>query len=135
MQACVKGNSILSEEEIDALKRELKEDGLQFDVTSEQLCYITTSICTVTWIEDDFRQNLLCLPVGSIDTLLWLGLGFEVLGVFVEINPLVLLLFGAHPICTVTLKTPNDFIFQNAKVVRGPSPSCEAQESFTLVMF
>ena len=48
-------------------------------------------------------------------------------GALIKINPLVLL-FGAYPIDTVTLKITNDFIFQNAKVARGPCPSCEAQE-------
>ena len=128
MQACLKGNPILSEEEFDTLKHELNEDGSQFAVTTEPKCYITTGICTVTWNEDDFRQNLLCLPVDAIATLLWLGLGFEVLGALIKINPLVLLLFGAHPIHTVTLKITNDFIFQNAKVARGPCHSCGAQE-------
>jgi len=128
IQAYLKGNPILSDEEFDTLKRELKEDGSQFAVTTEPKCYISTGICTVTWNEDDFRQNLLYLPVGAIATILWLGLGYEILGAIVKINPLVLLLFGAYPVYTATEKITNEFIFQNSKVARGPCPSCESQE-------
>ena len=106
----------------------MNEDGSQFAVTTEPKCYITTGICTVTWNEDVFRQNLLHLPAGAIATLLWLGLGFEMLRALIKINSLVLLLFGSHPINTVTLKITNDFIFKNAKVARGPCPSCGAQD-------
>lgn len=128
MQAYLKGEPMLSDEEFDTLKRELKEDGSQFAVSTEPKCYISTGICTVTWTEDSFRQNLLYLPVGAIATLLWLGLGYEVLGSVVKINPLVLLLFGAYPIYTATENLTNSFIFQDAKVARGPCPSCEAPQ-------
>ena len=43
-------------------------------------------------------------------------------------NPLVLLLFGAHPIHIATLKIANNFIFQKAKVARGHCSFCEAPE-------
>lgn len=128
MQAYLKGEPILSDEEFDTLKRELKEDGSQFAVSTEPKCYISTGICTVTWNEDNFRQNLLYLPVGAIATILWLGLGYEILGSIVKINPLVLLLFGAYPIYTATENITNSFIFQNAKVARGPCPSCESPQ-------
>jgi len=128
MQAYLKGKPILSNEEFDTLKRELKEEGSQFAVSTEPKCYISTGICTVTWLEDSFRQNLLYLPVGVITTLLWLGLGYEILGSFVKINPLVLLLFGAYPIYIATENLTNTFIFQNAKVARGPCPTCEAPQ-------
>lgn len=128
MQAYLKGSPILSDEEFDTLKRELKEDGSQFAVTTEPKCFISTGICTVTWAEDDFRQNLLYLPVGAIATLLWLGLGYEILGSVIKINPLVLLLFGAYPIYTATENITNNYIFQNAKVARGPCPSCESPQ-------
>lgn len=128
MQAYLKGEPILSDEEFDTLKRELKEEGSQFAVSTEPKCYISTGICTVTWKEDSFRQNLLYLPVGAIATLLWLGLGYEILGNIVTLNPLVLLLFGAFPIYTATENITDNFIFQNAKVARGPCPSCEVPQ-------
>lgn len=128
MQAYLKGQPILSDEEFDTLKRELKEEGSQFAVSTEPKCYISTGICTVTWKEDSFRQNLLYLPVGAITTILWLGLGYEILGSFVTLNPLVLLLFGAFPIYVATENITNNYIFQNAKVARGPCPSCEVPQ-------
>ena len=100
----------------------------QFAATTERKFYVTTGVCTITWNEDYFRQNALCLPVGAIAMLLWLGLGFEALRALIKINSLVLLLFGAHHIHTATLKMTNDFVFQNSKVARGPCHSCGAQE-------
>jgi len=128
MQAYLKDEPILSDEEFDTLKRELKEEGSQFAVSTEPKCYISTGICTVTWKEDEFRQNLLFLPLGAITTLLWLGFGYEILGAVVKINPLVLLLFGAYPIYVGTEQLTNSFIFQDAKVARGLCPACESPQ-------
>ena len=135
MQACLKGNPILSEEDFDALKHELNEDWSQFAVTTETKCYVTTGVCAVTWNEDFFCQNLSCLPVGAIATLLWLGLGFEVLGALIKINPLVLLSFGAHPICAVTLKITNNFIFQMLRLHGDLVILVEHKSAFALVTF
>jgi len=51
-------------------------------------------------------------------SVLYLGLGFQVLSVFVRINSVLLILRG-------TKYVPDEYIFTNKKVVYGPCPPCE----------
>jgi len=127
IQAYLKGDPIISDTEFDQLKAELKEESSRFAVSREPKCYIDTGICTVTLKEDKFRSNLLYLPVGGLLTAAWLGFGYEVIEPLIRLNPIVLLALGAYPIATGTLSLTNNFVFQNAKIVYGPCPSCEAE--------
>ena len=77
MQAYLKGSPIMTDDEFDDLKKELKETGSSFAVDTEPKCYIDTGVCKVTLKEDKFRSNLLYLPAGAVLTIAWLGLGFE----------------------------------------------------------
>ena len=72
-----------------------------------------TGICTVTFQKDNFRNNLLYLPAISIISLLWLGIGYEIVGG--RINPLVLAAFGAPVIGTASNSNAitDNFIFAN----------------------
>ena len=49
MQTFSKGDPIISDNEFDVLKKELKEEGSRFAVTTEPKCHIDTAICTVTF--------------------------------------------------------------------------------------
>jgi len=125
-QAYLKGDPVMSDEEFDALKEELKEDGSQFAVSKEPKCYIDTGVCKSTLEEDFFRTNLLYFPAGLILSLAWLGLGYEILGSFIKINPIVLLLLGSYFIYYGTITITDQFIFPNNKIAFGACPSCEA---------
>jgi len=104
MQAYLKGDPIISDSEFDTLKKELKEEGSNFAVDTEPKCYIDTGVCKVTLQEDFFRTNLLYLPVGAILSVLWLGLGFEVIEKIIRINPLILIALGSPLIYNGTKK-------------------------------
>jgi hypothetical protein len=127
VQAYLKGDPLITDVEFDTLKSELKEEKSIFAVSREPKCYIDTGICTVTLKEDKFRSNLLYLPVGLALTSVWLGFGYEVIEPIIRLNPLILLILGAYPIATGTLKLTDSVIFQNAKIAYGPCPSCEAE--------
>jgi len=127
MESYLKGEPILGDEEFDSLKATLKEEKSRFAVSTEPKCYIDTGICTVTLKEDVFRQNLLYLPVGVILSLIWVTLGFEVIGIFVKINPVIILALGSTLIYEYTKKITEKYIFINNKIVYGPCPSCEAE--------
>lgn len=127
VQAYLKGTPIMSDSEFDTLKKELKEDQSAIAVSTEPKCYIDTGICTVTLQEDNFRTNLLYLPAGAILTIVWLGIGFEVIEPLIPLNPLVLLLLGAYPIYKYAVEITEKFIFPNNKIAYGPCPSCEAE--------
>jgi len=127
VQAYLKGTPIMSDSEFDTLKKELKEEQSAIAVSTEPKCYIDTGICTVTLQEDNFRTNLLYLPVGAILTIVWLGIGFEVIEPLIPLNPLVLLLLGAYPIYKYAIELTEKFIFPNNKIAYGPCPSCEAE--------
>jgi len=128
LEAFNKGKSIMSDDEFDTLKATLKEEKSQFAVSKEPKCYIDTGICSVTWQNDDFRGNLLYLPVGVILSILWVGVSFELIEPFIRINPLLLTALGAFPITKFTKQITNDYIFPNNKISYGPCPSCEAEE-------
>lgn len=128
MEAYLKGKPTISDEEFDALKKELKEADSKFAVSRQPKCLIDTGICTVTLQEDQFRSNLLYLPALSILVGIWLGPVFEIVANFlVRLNPLFFLLIGAYPIYLASLSITDEFIFNNAKVVYGPCPSCEEE--------
>ena len=84
-----------------------------------------TGICTVTFQKDQFRNNLLYLPAASIVGLLWLGIGYELIGG--RINPLILGAFGAPVIGTAAKAITDNFIFPNNLVAYGPCPTCETE--------
>lgn len=125
MQAYMKGTPIMTDGEFDLLRSELREDGSNIAVSKEPKCYIETGICTATFQNDNFRNNLLYLPAVSIIGLLWLGIGFEIVGG--RINPLVLGAFGTPVIGTAAKAITDNFIFPNNLVAYGPCPSCEAE--------
>lgn len=127
VQSYLNGDSIMSDSEFDALKTTLKEEESQFAVSTEPKCYIDTGICTVTMQEDNFRSNLLYLPVGSILFLGWLAIGFEIIEPFIRVNPLLLIALGAPGIIAGTKFVTDNYIFINNKVCYGPCPSCEAE--------
>jgi len=127
MQAYLNGEPIMSDGEFDALKATLKEENSEFAVSTEPKCYIDTGICTVTMKEDFFRNNLLYLPVGAILSIVWLGVGFELIEPIVRLNPLLLFSLGVPLIINGSKKITDDYIFVDNKVVYGPCPSCEAE--------
>ncbi|KAL7539862.1 hypothetical protein ACHAXR_010528 [Thalassiosira sp. AJA248-18] len=125
MSAYGKGQPMMSDAEYDALRNELLEDGSSIAVTTEPKCYIDTGICTVNFQKDNFRNNLLYLPAISIIALLWLGIGYELIGG--RINPLVLTAFGAPVIGSGAKAITDNFIFTNNLVAYGPCPNCETE--------
>lgn len=127
VQSYLTGDSVMSDSEFDALKITLKEEGSQFAVSTEPKCYIDTGICTVTMKVDNFRGNLLYLPVGSILFLAWLAIGFEIIEPFIRVNPLLLIALGAPGIIAGTKFVTDKYIFIDNKVCFGPCPSCEAE--------
>lgn len=125
MQAYIKGEPIMSDAEFDQLKEELREEGSSVAVSTEPKCYIETGICTVTFQQDKFRNNLLYLPMITVIGLLWEGIGYEALGGV--LNPLVLAILGAPVIGTASKAITDNFIFPNNFVAYGPCPTCEAE--------
>lgn len=126
VQAYMKGTPTMSDSEFDALKKELMDEGSVFAVQTEPKCYIDTGICKVTMKEDNFRMNLLYLPAGTILSLVWLGLGFEIIEPIIRLNPIVLALLGAPLVVSGSKFITDNFIFENNYVVYGPCPSCQA---------
>lgn len=127
MQAYAKGDPLMSDEEFDTLKATLKEEKSKFAVSKEPKCYIDTGICTVTWQVDEFRSNLLYLPVGLVLSVLWIGLTFELIEPFIRVNPLILFALGAYPITVFTKQITEDYIFVNNKIVYGQCPACDSE--------
>mmetsp|Transcript_9656 Transcript_9656/g.16821 ORF Transcript_9656/g.16821 Transcript_9656/m.16821 type:complete len:322 (-) Transcript_9656:227-1192(-) len=125
MQAYMKGKPIMNDGEFDTLRSELKEDGSKIAVSKEPKCYIDTGICTATFQKDNFRNNLLYLPAISIIGLLWLGIGFEIVGG--RINPLILGAFGIPVIGTAARAVTDNLLFPDNLVAYGQCPSCEAE--------
>jgi len=127
MQAYLNGEPIMSDIEFDELKATLKEENSLFAVSTEPKCYIDTGVCTVTMKEDNFRNNLLYLPVGAILSLVWLGIGFEIIEPLIRLNPLILFSIGVPLIYKGATTITETFIFKNNKIVYGPCPACEAE--------
>jgi len=127
MEAYSKGKPMLSDDEFDTLKKELKEEGSPFASSKEPKCYIDTGICTVTYQDDQFRNNLLYLPVGAILSIAWLAVGFEIIEPFIRINPIILTALGAPLIYNGSITLTDKFIFPNNKIVYGPCPVCETE--------
>lgn len=125
MQAYIKGEPIMTDVEYDQLRDELRENGSSIAVDTEPKCYIESGVCTVTFQQDKFRNNLLYLPMLSIIGFLWLGIGYEILGG--RVNPLLLTAFGAPVIGTVGKAITDTFIFPDNFVAYGPCPTCEAE--------
>lgn len=84
-----------------------------------------TGVCTVTFQQDKFRNNLLYLPMIAIVGLLWLGIGYEILGG--RVNPLLLAAVGAPVIGTAAKALTDNFIFPDNLIAYGPCPSCEKE--------
>ena len=125
MQAYTRGAPVLSDTEFDALKVELLDEKSSIAVSKEPKCYIETGICTATFTKDNFRNNLLYLPAISILSLLWLGIGFEVVGG--RINPLVLGALGVPAIGAGSKAITDNLLFVKNLVAYGACPSCEAK--------
>lgn len=129
MQDYLKGAPSMKDTEFDTLKKELLEEGSKFAVQTEPTCYIDTGICKVTLTEDKFRSNLLYLPAGFTMLTLWTGLTYELLHPLITVNPLILILVGAPAIYTTAKKITEEFIFENLKIVKGPCPSCNYENT------
>jgi len=127
IQAYTKGEPIISDEEYNKLKAELKEEGSKFAVSREPVCYIDTGVCKATFEIDNFRTNLLYLPLGVTLTLAWLVIVYEIFRPLVHLNPLLLLALGSVPIYKLTKKLMEDIVFQNFKIAYGPCPACGAE--------
>lgn len=63
--------------------------------------------------------------MGAIVGLLWLGIGFEIIGG--RINPLILGAFGAPVIYTASKAITDNLIFPNNLVAYGSCPTCGAE--------
>jgi len=125
MQAYLKGSPIMSDGEFDTLKKELKEAGSKFAVSTEPKCYIDTGICRVTFQHDDFRNNLLYLPALALFSLAWLGIGFEVIEPIIRINPVILAILGSPLIWAGTQFVTDTLLFPGNYIAYGPCPNCE----------
>lgn len=127
VQDYLKGTPSMSDQEFDTLKKELMEEGSKFAVQTDPKCYIDSGVCKVTLKEDKFRSNLLYLPTGVIATLVWLGVGFELIEPIVRLNPIVLTVLGTPFIYTVSKIITERFIFEDKFIAFGPCPSCQAE--------
>eukprot|EP00579_Thalassiosira_antarctica_P006991 CAMPEP_0201882058 /NCGR_PEP_ID=MMETSP0902-20130614/13061_1 /ASSEMBLY_ACC=CAM_ASM_000551 /TAXON_ID=420261 /ORGANISM="Thalassiosira antarctica, Strain CCMP982" /LENGTH=332 /DNA_ID=CAMNT_0048410431 /DNA_START=50 /DNA_END=1048 /DNA_ORIENTATION=+ len=127
VQAYLKGKPMLPDAEFDQLKKDLKEEGSAFASSKDPKCYIDTGICTVTYQPDNFRNNLLYLPVGAVLSIFWLGFGFEVIEPIIRLNPLILAALGAPLIYNGSITLTDKFIFPNNQIVYGPCPACETE--------
>jgi hypothetical protein len=127
MQEYLKGNPTMPDADFDALKKELMEDGSKFAVQTEPKCYIDTGICKVTMQQDKFRSNLLYLPAGALLTIVWLGIGFEVIEPFVRLNPILLTLLGSPFIYVGGKFITEELVFENKLIAYGPCPNCSAE--------
>jgi hypothetical protein len=124
MQDYLKGKPSMPDAEFDQLKKELMEEGSRFAVNTEPKCYIDTGICKVTLKEDNFRNNLLYLPATTLLLLGWLGVGYEVLGSFIKLNPIILTVLGTPFIYTGAKFITEELVFTNKLVLYGPCPNC-----------
>lgn len=125
MEAYLKGSPIMDDVEFDNLKKELMETGSKFAVETEPKCYIDTGVCKVTLQEDKFRSNLLYLPAGAILSIVWLGLGFELIEPLIPLNPIILFALGTPLIQKGAVTITEEYLFTDKLVVYGPCPSCE----------
>jgi len=118
-----KGTPIISDTEYDQLKKTLKENNSKIAVQTDPQCYVDTGVCKVTWTPDTVRTTSLYIPATLLITILYLGI-FSELPVLNQINPLILLLFGAAPISQSSKFVTEDVFFKNPYVAGGPCPSC-----------
>ena len=124
MQDYLKGKPTIPDKEFDQLKRELMEEGSRFAVQTEPKCYIDTGICKVTFLEDKFRNNLLYLPAASLLFITWLGLGYELVGSLIKLNPIFLSIVGLPFIYNGAKYITEELVFTNKLVVYGACPNC-----------
>lgn len=128
MEAFQKGTQLISDEEFDVLKTELKDAGSKFAVSTQPKCLIDTGVCTVTMQEDKFRSNLLYVPALVILFSVWLGPIFEIVAfTAIRLNPLFFTLVGAYPIYLISKFITEDLLFPKKFIVFGPCPSCEVE--------
>jgi hypothetical protein len=128
MQAYSKGTPLLSDQEFDELKQELKEQGSKFAVSRQPKCLIDTGVCTVTLQEDKFRTNLLYVPALAVLTSIWLGPIYEIIAfTTVRLNPLIFELLGAYPIFIASKFITEELLFPKRFIAYGPCPSCEVE--------
>jgi len=124
MQAYIKGNPILSDQQFDDLKLSLKNTNSKLAVTAAPKCYVDTGVCKVSWTPDKLKQTTLYLPAALIGVILWEGLLYELLEPFKDFNPLFSLLLGWLPIQAFSQKVTEEVVFKNPMVSSGPCPSC-----------
>ena len=125
MQSYTRGKPTMSDEEFDQLREDLKEEKSSIAVSKEPKCYIETGICTATFTKDNFRNNLLYLPGLAVLGLLWLGVGFEIIGG--RINPVVLAALGTPVVGSAAKALTDNLIFSNNLVASGACPSCDTK--------
>jgi hypothetical protein len=127
VQDYLKGTPTMNDVDFDSLKKQLMEEESKFAVQTEPKCYIDTGICKVTFQEDKFRSNLLYLPAGLILSVVWLGLGFEIIEPLIRINPVALALLGTPFIYNGSKFITEDLIFTKKFIAYGPCPNCQLE--------
>jgi hypothetical protein len=125
VQDYLKGTPSMNDVDFDTLKKELMVEESKFAVQTDPKCYIDTGICKVTLQEDKFRSNLLYLPAGVILTIVWLGLGYEVIEPLIRLNPVFLTLLGTPFIYSGSKFITEELIFTNKFIAYGPCPNCQ----------
>ena len=81
----------------------------------------------MTYQPDNFRNNLLYLPVGAILAIVWLAIGFELIEPIIRLNPIILAALGTPLIYNGSIAITDQFIFPNNKILYGPCPVCETE--------
>jgi hypothetical protein len=81
-------------------------------VADKPKCYVDTGVCKVTWSPDKLRTGSLYVPASLLSTLLYIGLSYEIPGLFdIHFNPLLLLAVGFAPISAVSKQVTENFFF------------------------
>jgi len=128
MQAYNKGKPIITDAQFDELKTKLKESGSKLAVGAEPKCYVETGVCKVTWEPDSLRTGSLYVPATGISVLIYTAVVYELLAALdVTLNPVLALLFGAPIINNVSKAVTENVLFSNPEVLKGPCPSCGAE--------
>mmetsp|Transcript_489 Transcript_489/g.546 ORF Transcript_489/g.546 Transcript_489/m.546 type:complete len:347 (-) Transcript_489:446-1486(-) len=127
-QAYNKGKPIINDLEFDDLKMSLRMSNSKIAVADKPKCYVDTGVCKVTWSPDTLRTGSLYVPASLISTLLYIGLSYEIPGLFdIHFNPLLLLAVGFAPLTAVTKQVTENFFFNDPSVAIGPCPTCSAE--------
>ena len=117
----------MDDKEFDALKLTLSKAGSRIATNTEPKCYLDTGVCTVTFVEDTFRQAVLYAPAALVGTLLWSVFSFEVLTFLRDVSPVVGVTLGSPVIYVFANLVTNNLIFKDPIIAKGPCPNCGAE--------